>query len=62
VHVNSIKLGFESNGLIQSGLIDMYRKYRLVINAEKVFRAMEGQTVLTVGGYGFEYYAEWFSH
>lgn len=51
--MNAIKLRFESNGLIQSGLVDMYGK---------VFRAMEGHISLTAGGYGFEFYAEWVSH
>ncbi|GAV90153.1 PPR domain-containing protein/PPR_3 domain-containing protein [Cephalotus follicularis] len=37
VHANAIKLGIESDVFVQCGLIDMYRKCVLLIDAKRVF-------------------------
>ncbi|KAM7264379.1 hypothetical protein ACFE04_002062 [Oxalis oulophora] len=37
VHANAIKLGFESETFVQCGLIDMYGRYGLLRDAERLF-------------------------
>lgn len=44
VHVDAIKLGFESDCLIRCRLIEMYGKYGKVKDAEKVFRSSKDET------------------